>query len=296
MDENLPISLIKSGKQQTIKNSFSIIGPTPFIANHQTEIVVKPAQKGISFVYEQDNIKHLVEVECKNTTSANGENTTLVAKGNYEVKTVEHILSSLSGMGIDACEIELKGSNQIPVPDSSSETFTKKLIEAGKSLTETDKYIAKVNSDIFFTDGEGSLAIVRPSENLSISVLIQFPVPIGEQYVKFDITPEIYANEISWARSYIRRNCDERIWGLCRKQIPALPEDITKSPVLVFNNDKWIVQPKKSDEPARHKLLDALGDLSTLGYPIIADFTLIRPGHEFNRKLVNHLFSLIPKV
>lgn len=293
MRNNSTISLICLGKQKTIKNSISIIGPTPFIAGHSTEIKIKPAKKGISFTYFQEKSKHTIKVNSKNTISANGENTTLIAKNDSEVKTVEHILSALTGLGINACEIELIGSNQVPTPDSSAEIFTQKIMGVGDKTTSEDNLIAKVNSDIFFTDNQGSLAILRPSDKLTISVLIQFPEPIGEQYIRFIINPKTYVKEISWARSYIRRNCDNRIWNLCRKQIPALPKNIYASPVLVFNENRWIIKPKRPDEPVRHKLLDAIGDLTTLGYPIIADITLIRPGHEFNRKLVNYLYSLI---
>lgn len=294
MEENLKISIVPFGKQSTIKRSVAISGKTPFVANHTTKMILNPAEKGVRFVYIDKNIEHAVEVNCKNTTSANGVHTTLVSTGNSEVKTVEHILSALTGMGIDACKVELSGSNQVPVPDASSETFTKEIINCGKIDTASDKYVAKINSEIFFTDNQGSLAILRPSDKLTISVLIQFPKPIGEQYIRLEINPEIYINEICWARSYIRRNCDDRIWGLCRKQIPALPENINESPVLVFNDDTWVIKPKGENEPVRHKLLDALGDLTTLGYPLVADITLIRPGHEFNRKLVNYLHSLIP--
>lgn len=294
MEKTTPITIELSGKQTTIKSSITVSGKTPFIADHSTKMILSPARKGICFTYKQEKTIKKVKVNCNNTSSANGENTTLVSSGNSEVKTVEHILSALSGLNIDACNIELIGSNQVPVPDTSAELFTKELLKCGKKYTTSNKYIARVNSDIFFTDNQGSLAILRPSKKLTVSVLIQFPQPIGEQYLKLDISPEIYEKEICWAKSYIRRNCDEKIWELCRKQIPALPNNIKDSPVLVFNEKGWIIKPNKMDEPVRHKMLDALGDLSIIGYPIIADITLIRPGHEFNRKLINYLHNLLP--
>lgn len=295
MKREAKIALETKGKQTTIAREIVITGQTPFIANHETRMTIRPSRGGIRFIVTKNGKKRIVDVISKNTTSASGENTTLVSSGGVEVKTVEHILSSLSGLGINACEIELEGSNQVPVPDSSSECFTNGLLKSGKNNTAEGRIIARVQSDIFFTDDKGSLAILRPSDKLTISVLIQFPEPIGEQYIKVELNPKNYVKDICWARSYVRRNCDEEVWRICREQIPALPEDMTKSPILVFNNNVWVVKPKVNDEPARHKLLDALGDLSTLGYPLVADVTLVRPGHEFNRKLVNYLYGLLPK-
>ncbi|EKE05809.1 MAG: hypothetical protein ACD_19C00176G0031 [uncultured bacterium] len=127
--EEIPKILLKSlGKQYTLKKSVSISGQTPFISNHQTKMIIRPANSGIRFICANNKLKSTIEVNCKNTTSANGESTTLIGNKKTTVKTVEHLLSALSGLGINACEIELIGSNQVPVPDTSSEIFTNKLI------------------------------------------------------------------------------------------------------------------------------------------------------------------------
>lgn len=231
MNKNPKIILEPFGKHCTIKKSIIISGQTPYIANHQTKMILHPATCGIRFKYSHNKIKHIVNVNCKNTKSANGENTTLIASKSSTVKTVEHILSALSGLGITACDIELMGSNQVPIPDTSSETFTKKLIKNGIIKTSANKTVAKIINDIYFSDNNGSSVIARPSKKLNISVLIQFPKPIGEQYLKYTINPKTYLNKICWARSYIRRDCDTKVWKLCRKQIPGLPKDINKSPV-----------------------------------------------------------------
>lgn len=287
------IKLEKQGLKRTIKNEVTMEGPTPFIADHVTKMTIRPADDVIKFKVPFENEKVVIPVDSKHTKSANGEHTTLVANSRGEVKTVEHLLATLVGLKIDACEIELDGSNQVPVADASAEAFTKLLLAVEKIETENQRLVAMVTETITFKDDEGSYAILRPSESLKVSAVIQFPGLIGEQYFCFKDEPLNFYNELSWARSFIRRSCDTKVWELCRQAIPALPKNIKDSPVLVFDDGGWIVGPKTSDEPVRHKILDALGDLRTLGYPIVADILLVRPGHEFNRKLVNYLACLL---
>lgn len=287
------IKLEERGFKDTVKETVSIEGPTPFVANHTTKMTISPGNKGIRFTVPFENEKVIIPVDSKHTKSANGEHTTLVANSRGEVRTVEHLLSTLQGFGIDSCEIELEGSNQVPVKDASATAFTKMLFAARTQTTDTPQEVAVVTDNIVFQDEEGSYAILRPSDKLKISAVIQFPGLIGEQYFSYKNSAFDFFEELSWARSFIRRSCNSKVWELCRNAIPALPEDITKSPVLVFNDEGWIVPPLKDDEPVRHKILDALGDLRTLGYPIVADILLVRPGHEFNRKLVNYLACLL---
>lgn len=285
------IELQKLGKKKTLRRKVSITAPAPFLANSTTTMTLRPANNSLRFIFADGKEKVVVPVDSKHAKEAgDDEHTTLLANSKGEVKAVEHILSALAGNGIDACEIELEGSSQVPVPDASAEEFSGKLWGNTKETSE-DRVVAVVREPIYFSSG-ASMAILQPSPKTIVSALIQFAEPIGEQYFQIDLTPESYQKEISWARTFIRRSCDEEVWKVCRRIIPALPEDIRQSPVLVFRDKKWVVKPKPL-EPVRHKILDAIGDLATLGFPILGSVTLIRPGHDFNRRLVQHLASLI---
>lgn len=286
------IKLVKNRLSRTIAREVSMVGPTPFIANHKTKMTLRPSKRGITFIVPFESEKVTIPVDYHHTKSANGSHTTLIANGKGEVRTVEHLLATLSGLGIDCLEIELEGSNQVPVCDSSAECFYNLIWNTGTVSFGGSGVIGKVTADIHY-NYDGSTAVLRPAEGLgSLSALIQFKGLIGEQYFRVYGLRSHFHKEICWARSFIRRSCDENTWELCRKEVPALPEKREDSPVLIFDGPNWIVAPKVPDEPVRHKILDAMGDLYTLGFPLLADITLIRPGHDFNRRLVEHLATI----
>jgi UDP-3-O-acyl-N-acetylglucosamine deacetylase len=176
----------------------------------------------------------------------------------------------------------------------SARTFVNQIRKVGTKTTTKETFVIVVKKDIFF-EFENSYTILRPSLNgkTNISALIQFPEPIGDQYFQVQLSPEIYERELSWARSFIRANCDKKYWKNARKSVPCLPRDLEDSPIPLFENQKWVIKPVVADEPVRHKLLDSIGDLSVLGYPIIGNVTFIRPGHRFNYFLVKYLSSLV---
>lgn len=151
------------------------------------------------------------------------------------------------------------------------------------------KKIIVLKQDIFYKHKD-SMAILRPSKKSTVSALIQFPDPIGEQYYKVDLKD--YEKDISWARTFFRSSMDKEKWARCRKVLPSLPKNVKNSWILAFNKNGWIVPPVVRTEPARHKILDFIGDFSILETSFQADITLIRPGHEFNRRLVMYLQGL----
>lgn len=265
-----------------------ITGVAPFSQNQLVTMTLFPRHTpGYEFCF-QDCV---VPVNFKHTKPGNGEHTTLIANSQTEIICTEHILSALYGIGVMAATISLSGVNQVPAQDSSASSFIRAIDQAGLAKSAGVVPVAKVIQDIYFSNNDGSSAILRPYDGLRISCLIQFSEPIGEQY--FRVSIEQYRKQISWARSFIRSSYNEEMWNRVRQTLPMLPQDVKKSPILVFQDDNWIVKPRVKTEAVRHKILDAIGDLATLGYRLEADITIIRPGHEFNRKLVNYLGTMI---
>lgn len=282
------IQLKKNRKQKTLVREVVMQGTNPFRPSQIVTIKVKPSTGYIKFHFN----KHVVPVNYLHLQNTKGEHTTNIGNGKVIIKSVEHFLSSIAGLGIDSCEIYLKGGNCLPFFDASAENYYNLLHKAGIKNTQEDCQVAVVTETIFFSDDKGSLAILQPANHFSISALIQFPKPVGEQYYSFDPTKEKY-KQIAKARSFIRTSCDENYWEMAREKIPILPKKIGKSPLIVFKDGYWIVSPHEPLECVKHKILDAIGDLTLLGLPIQAKVTLIRPGHEFNRSLVSYLGDLI---
>lgn len=286
------IELVKIGKQCTIREPFSIDGPTPYLEGHTTRVKVMPAQSGISFFVEGEEIK----VIGANTKSADGIHATYLTNSNgKDVRLTEHLLSALSGMGVTAADIYLEGSNQVPVPDRTAQIFCREIRKVGIKNTREVLLCAKVIKDIYFTDGLGSTVVFRSCAKTKISALVQFSNLFEDQYLKLEISPDNYWNEIMWARPFIRCDCPTNKDYLdAIRLLKAFPKKMEDSPAMVRSNGVWITGIKPM-EPVRHKILDIIGDLTTLGFPMLADMSFIRPGHEFNRKLIEYLWKLVNK-
>jgi len=198
------IELVEAGKQITIRKSFSVVGQSPYIKNHITRVKVVPAQSGIKFIVDREEIKVL----GANTKSADGIHATYLTNNNgKDVQLTEHLLSALSGMGVTAVDIYLEGSNQVPVPDRTAQIFCKEIRKVGTENTKEPLLCAKVTKNIYFTDGLGSSIVFRPCETTKISALVQYSNLFEDQYFKLELSPEEYWNEIMWARPYIRSDC-----------------------------------------------------------------------------------------
>lgn len=288
------ISLESRKGKMTLATSVNSLGPASFQKNCQVNIVLSPAKDCIKFISNcTGNKKVTIPVNSNFLLDNGGEHTTVLGKTGYQISGVEHLLSALSGMNIDACDITLSGGTSVPAFEASAQHYCDLIKTAGSKNIPGNKKVAKINEQIIFSDNSGSLAILQPDSELSISALIQFPEPIGEQYYCYHVNTSDYPSNIGYARSFIRANCTLEYWEKCRQKIPILPQKREDAPVLVFENKAWIVSPKEPNEPVKHKILDVLGDLTALGYTIEGKITLIRPGHQFNHNLVRHLAKLL---
>lgn len=278
----------------TLKNVVTTSGRVPF-GEEDVEMKIYPTITESGFVFVVDGVdipvlhEHVVPMP-------QGYNTTVLEKDHKRVMFTEHLLSALVGFGVDSAKIELIGGNQPPFLDPCALAFFNLIKSVGISSRKGNKKTIVVNKEIVFGDG-GSYAIISPSINKKMTIICDYPIPIGVQYFSINLSdPEVYFSQIAWARTFIRIQMGREEWDARRRIVRFLPEDIKKSPIPVADKDgKWIVVPTASDEPARHKILDLIGDLAVLGIQIEGDIFVVRPGHDFNRKWVKYLGGLIEK-
>jgi UDP-3-O-acyl-N-acetylglucosamine deacetylase len=285
-----PITLKTIGNKRTLKSSFSISGVTRNRVRIISCLTVKPSVKGdIRFRVKKKKAPYEIKVRPVSVVNPNAAHTTILGNNKgQEILTVEHLLSSLSGMGVDSALVEISDGNDIPIFDHSSYEFVSNIKRTGLKEINVKRKVGVVERDVYFSYKD-SFAILRPSNKTKMSVLIQYDEPIGESFFSLFINEENYIKNIAWARSFIRTSCDKVVWERCKKEVLSLPENIEESPIPVFRNGDWIVNPKKHNEPARHKLLDLIGDLAPLEFSLLGHITVVRPGHNFNRLLMNYL-------
>lgn len=202
------------------------------------------------------------------------------------VGTVEHLLAALTGLGIDNCYIEIEGK-EVPIMDGSSQVFVKAIDEVGtRSLDAPRKYI-KVLKSIRVDEGDcwGELT---PHSGFYLDVQIDFDTDvIGSQRMAWEMTPNVFRNELARARTFGFMSDVEKLW----KAGLALGASLDNS--VAIGEDK-IINPEGLRFPkefVRHKMLDAVGDLSLAGRPILGAYRSVRGGHRLNAHVLKALLA-----
>jgi UDP-3-O-[3-hydroxymyristoyl] N-acetylglucosamine deacetylase len=211
---------------------------------------------------------------------------TTVGSSQFSVSTVEHCLSSLAAFRIDNLFIELSGP-EIPIGDGSAYIFMEALLAAGFSEQEEPRRYAYITQPIFFGEGEKH-AYVVPYNGLRITCTIDFAHSrIGRQHFDLDVNETSFARELSRARTFgfLKEVEAMRAKGLARGG--SLDNAVVLDHDQVLNPDGL----RYADEFVRHKMLDALGDLVTLGMPLMGHVVLYRAGHDVMNRLVRKILE-----
>lgn len=204
----------------------------------------------------------------------------------FSVSTVEHCLSTLAAFRIDNLIIELEGP-EIPICDGSAKHFLDALQSAGFVEQDVPRRYAFVTETISFQEGD-KFASIAPYSGLRVSCTIDFKHPlIGVQSLDIDVNEASFAREIASARTFGFLKEVEHL----RSRGLALGGSLDNAIVV---DETKILNPEGlrfPNEFVRHKVLDALGDLVTLGQPIMGHLTLFKAGHDVMNKLVQKILD-----
>jgi UDP-3-O-[3-hydroxymyristoyl] N-acetylglucosamine deacetylase len=203
------------------------------------------------------------------------------------VSTAEHVLAALRGMGVDNATIEVDGP-EVPIMDGSAAAFVAAIEQAGIISQSAPRRFIQVLKPVQVAMG-ASLGELRPNASgFRVEVEINFASPvIGHQVYNFDLSPERFRREIARARTFGFMSDVARLWSAGF----ALGSSFENS--LVFDQER-LLNPeglRYSDECARHKVLDALGDLALAGLPLLATYRSVRGGHKLNHAVLTALLA-----
>lgn len=211
---------------------------------------------------------------------------TVIANEHFSVATIEHCVSALSALRIDNLFIELDGP-EIPICDGSAKDFLKALQAVGMVEQDQPRKYCYITEPIYFSEGDKH-AYVLPYHGLRLSVTIDFPHPkIGKQQIDIDINEESFSREIASARTFGFLKDVEAL------QAQGYAKGGSYANAIVLD-EKNILNPeglRYADEFVRHKTLDALGDLVTLGMPLMGQVVLHKAGHDIMNKLVRKIIE-----
>jgi len=287
--------------QQTIRGEIKVEG-VGLHTGQQTAVTIKPAPPNTGLIFVRTDVGPDAMVEANARYVVETSRGTFLEKDGVKVYTTEHILAALAGFQIDNAYIELT-SSELPILDGSSRFYVEKLQKVGVVQQEEERQYFVIKEPIRFYDPEKDCEIIAlPSDDFRITVMIDFNSKVlGKQYASLDHISD-FANEIGSCRTFVFFHELEFLL----KQNLIKGGDLNNAIIFVENNvgqeelDRMAkifgrpsVEVRKDgilnnlellyeNEPARHKMLDLIGDLSLFGMPIKGHIIAKKPGHKSN--------------
>jgi UDP-3-O-[3-hydroxymyristoyl] N-acetylglucosamine deacetylase len=251
-------------------------------------MVLHPAEAGTGFKFLVSKRGRIVaEIPASVASVKNLTLCTVIGDDSgVTVSTVEHLLAALRGLSIDNCYIEID-SREVPIMDGSAAVFVSAIDEAGiRELNEPRQFI-KVLKPIRVEDGDCWGELV-PHSTFKLDVEIAFDTPlIGQQRLALEMSPGVFRNEISSARTFGFMRDVEKLWKAGLALGASLENTVALADDRIMNPDGL----RHPQEFVRHKMLDAVGDLALAGSPLLASYRSVRGGHRLNAHVLQALFA-----
>ncbi|MGC8774742.1 MAG: bifunctional UDP-3-O-[3-hydroxymyristoyl] N-acetylglucosamine deacetylase/3-hydroxyacyl-ACP dehydratase [Chlorobaculum sp.] len=297
--------------QRTLQNEISLTG-IGLHTGRECTITFKPAPVNTGYIFVRTDIDDCPEIPALIDHVVEVLRGTTIGIGEVKVHTTEHVLAALYGLQIDNCRMELSGPEP-PVLDGSSHPFAEALLSAGIAEQDEPKNYLVIDETIEFNNPEKGVQIVAlPLDGFRATVMVDYKNPaLGSQHSGlFDLDKE-FLREFSPCRTFCFLSEVEALANqgiikgadidnaivivdkqLDEQQIQTLADKVSVDTSHLVLGQNGILNNRElrfPNEPARHKLLDLLGDLALLGMPVKAQLLAARPGHASNVEFVKLL-------
>src|SRR5882757_7174143 len=279
---------MKFSRQTTLRSHVTVTG-VGVHSGSQVTMTMGPADVDAGFVFVRtDPEGQNRELRAKaGAVVATDFATVLGDRQGVMVSTAEHVLAALRGMGVDNATIEVDGP-EVPIMDGSSAAFVAAIDQAGIITQSAARRFIQVLKPVQVTMGESSGELRPHAVGFRAEVEIDFANPvIGRQSYVLDLSPERFRREISRARTFGCMNDVARLWSAGF----ALGASFENS--VVFDEERLLNTEglRYSDECARHKVLDVVGDLALAGLPLLGAYRSVRGGHKLNHAVLTALMA-----
>ena len=255
-------------------------------SGQRISMTMRPAEAGTGIIFHRTEGDRTVSIEALSATVVDTRLATVIGKGGLSISTIEHLMAALTAFGIDNLHIDIDGP-EVPILDGSALPYIALFEQAGlRSLPRSRKYLA-IRKPVTVIDGEKRVTMI-PSRFFRLTADIAFDHPcIARQHRSVKVTPDLFCRDLAAARTF----------GFLREveylKANGLARGGSLENAVVIGEDR-ILNPEGlrfADEFVRHKLLDAIGDFSLAGYPILGHIKSFKGGHDINHQMVEQLLA-----
>ncbi|MGR3175845.1 MAG: UDP-3-O-acyl-N-acetylglucosamine deacetylase [Candidatus Scalindua sp.] len=281
-----------NNQQKTISRIVEYSGVGLF-TGEESKLRFKPAPANTGIIFIRTDIASQPKVSANVETLSGSNRMISLGEKGAGVKSVEHVMAALAGLGIDNIEIEING-NEVPAGDGSSLLFTQLLKGTGIKTLEEPKNIFCLQEELKVSDGDASIVALPYDKGLSLSYILDFNGSfLNRQCFEIEMTENNFSTEIAPARTFglstIIEEYKKRGWG----------KGVTDENSLILNEDGTITKPlsmapadlRFPNECVRHKILDIIGDLYLTNLTLHARIVATKSGHYLNTCMAEKIFE-----
>ncbi len=269
-------------KQRTLAAPATLTGQALHTGEDVT-ITILPAPAGHGFKFQRVDLPDEPVVEAAAAHVKTVERATTLVQGMVKIHTVEHVISALTGLGVDNALIQMN-ANEPPIGDGSASAFVAIILKAGTVEQDAARSYLEIREPLTIESGE-SVLVILPDTKFRISCTQVGPQGRFTQFLSAEITPEFYEKEIAPARTFVfyedvKQLMDKGLikGGSLENAIVARGDSVLSKEPLRF-----------PDEFVRHKILDIIGDLALAGRRIRGHVVALKPGHGINTEAAKRL-------
>ena len=297
--------------QNTIKKEFRLTGPGLHTGRTVT-VTVMPAQENFGIAFRRTDHTNIVTQAALATNVGETSRGTTLGSGRNSIATIEHLMSALHGMQVDNAIIELDGG-EVPIIDGSARPWMLQLTRVGVHQQQAERKTLVVKEPMHFEFAKTSSVFdVEPCDHFAVHCEIDFKdTVIGQQTAEMSDFSE-YASSIAPCRTFVFLHEIEPLLhlnlikgGSLDNALVFVNKELTsrqlKRLAKIFNKDESLFKVHDGvlnttdiyfpNEPARHKLLDFVGDIRLVGAPINGKFSIYKPGHKANNAFARYLMD-----
>ena len=278
-------------KQRTLKDTVRTTG-VGLHSGTKVELTLRPAAVDTGIVFRRVDLDPVVEFPASAGVVGDTRMASVLIRDAARVSTVEHLMSACAGLGIDNLYVDVS-AEEIPIMDGSASSFVFLLQQAGVQEQEAAKKFIRVLQDVEVRQGTGEQekwAKLSPHDGFKLDFYIEFNHPAVDgttQRASVDFGDVSYVHDVARARTFGFMQDVESLRGMGLARGGSLENAIVMDEYRILNSDGL----RYEDEFVRHKILDAIGDLYSVGHPLLAAYSAHKSGHGLNNLLLLELLK-----
>ncbi|MCB1958388.1 MAG: UDP-3-O-acyl-N-acetylglucosamine deacetylase [Rhodocyclaceae bacterium] len=274
-------------RQRTLKSLVSTTG-VGLHSGRKVNLVLRPAAPNSGIVFRRVDLTPPVDLPCDPYSVVDTRMCSGLQQGDAKIGTVEHLMSALSGLGIDNLYVDVDAP-EIPILDGSAGPFVFLLQSAGIEEQNAPKRFMRVRKPVQYVEGDKWVRL-EPYDGFRLSFAIHFNHPAIDSTgteVTIDFAEQAYVRDVARARTFGFMQEVEYLRDNGLAQGGSLDNAIVMDEYRVLNGDGL----RYTDEFVKHKVLDAIGDLYLCGYPLLASYSANKAGHALNNQILRVLLE-----